>query len=145
LKNAGRKNNEKEENLIVVLFSIASSLQAGNIKGRIIDGKTGKPLAGANVIVSNTRKGNASDMNGDFKIGSVLFRFFIYPWIFPGKYDVEFHYIGYKLTIIKDVPVRIVRPTKLYMKMEPATFEGEKIFIKYNKKYSNRNYLIKEW
>ena len=129
--------------LVFVLFSMASSLQAGNIKGRVIDGKTGKPLAGANVIVLNTNKGSASDMNGEFKIISgVLFGLLKYYRIFPGKYDVMFRFVGYKAITIKYVPVRIFLPTKLYVKMETATFEGEEVFIKYDKKYSKPSNLI---
>ena len=41
------------------------------IKGKIIDSSTGKPLAGANVILDNTMKGSATDVKGILNINNI--------------------------------------------------------------------------
>ena len=60
---------------IILTFStlaLTSSLFAQiTVSGTVTDASTGKPLAGANVIVEGTNSGSAADSNGEFTIGNV--------------------------------------------------------------------------
>ncbi len=57
------------------------------IKGRITDAKTGLPLIGANVYLSNTMKGSATDIEGHYLINNIP----------QGNYSLVVSYVGYKL------------------------------------------------
>ena len=59
-----------------------------SISGTIKDSKTGEPLPYANIIVSNTGIGTASDING----------YYIIPSIDNGEYIVKVMMIGYSIS-----------------------------------------------
>ncbi len=53
--------------LIASFFiTIASFAQTGKVDGKVTDEKTGNPLAGVSVIIKETGKGIATDLNGGF-------------------------------------------------------------------------------
>lgn len=52
--------------LLLVMLFMAQSLLAAQIKGLVVDKKTGEPLIGANVIVKGTTIGAATDVDGYF-------------------------------------------------------------------------------
>ena len=52
--------------IIFLLFSIASFAQKGKIEGKITDAKTGYPVSGVSVLVKETGKGVATDLEGRF-------------------------------------------------------------------------------
>ena len=60
---------------IILAFStlaLTSSIFAQiTVSGTVTDASTGKPLAGANVIVEGTNSGSAADSNGEFTISNV--------------------------------------------------------------------------
>jgi hypothetical protein len=58
----------------------------GNISGRVIDKRTGKPLAGANVMLADASGGAATNQNGHF----------IIPKLIPGYHKITIMYVGYK-------------------------------------------------
>ena len=58
----------------------------GSITGYLIDNSTGDPLVGANVVLSGTNIGSATDVNGKFLIPSVP----------AGNYRMNISYIGYQ-------------------------------------------------
>ena len=67
--------------IIFLLFisSLVFSGSTGKIGGRIVDNKTGKPLAGVNVIVTGTGIGAASGLDGSYMIINVP----------PGTYSIN--------------------------------------------------------
>ena len=72
---------------VVMLFGMTSFLiaQSGTVSGRVTDADTGDPLVGANVIVVGTNLGAATDINGEYSIGSVP----------SGDQRLNANYIGY--------------------------------------------------
>jgi len=56
--------------LLFALLSIAAitSAQKGRIEGRVYDPKTGQPLSGVSVLVKNSNKGVATDLEGRYVI-----------------------------------------------------------------------------
>jgi hypothetical protein len=58
----------------------------GNITGRVIDRRTGKPLAGANVMLADASGGAATNKTGHF----------IIPKLTPGFHRITITYVGYK-------------------------------------------------
>jgi hypothetical protein len=57
------------------------------VNGKIIDGKTGEPLAGARIFIEKTKTGAATDKNGNFTITLPV-----------GDYEAKLTYIGYEDT-----------------------------------------------
>ena len=58
----------------------------GKLTGKVLDGETRQPLAGANITLAGSNVGSSSDMDGNFSIdvdGS-------------GEYELIFSYIGYE-------------------------------------------------
>jgi TonB-dependent receptor len=52
--------------IILLLFSITSFAQKGKIEGKVTDAKTGYPVSGISVLVKETGKGVATDLEGRF-------------------------------------------------------------------------------
>ena len=58
--------------LILSCFtSIVMAGTTGKISGRIIDGESGEPLPGANVVIENSTMGAATDVEGYYYIINV--------------------------------------------------------------------------
>ena len=60
--------------------------QTGSIRGKVLDSTNDSPLIGANVVIKNTTKGSATDVEGKFEISNLE----------PGQYTLMVSYIGYK-------------------------------------------------
>lgn len=85
---------------------------SGAFKGVVIDQKTQEPLAGANVIVQNSRRGAVTNRNGEFLISNVA----------PGTYTLLIEYIGYsahKLTGISVAANQTVDLKTILLEEEP--------------------------
>jgi TonB-dependent receptor len=80
---------------IIILFSSDSFAQSGNIKGKVLDKKTGEMLIGVSVGVEGTTQGTSSDINGMYSLNNLK----------PGNYTLIFRYLGYQPKQIKDVVV----------------------------------------
>ena len=86
--------------LLVVLFSAASSMFAGNtgkIAGQIRDKENHQPIIGANVLVKGTTLGAATDVDGYYFVLRVP----------PGTYDLQISMIGYQTIIVQNVKVQV--------------------------------------
>lgn len=63
--------------ILLFLFLLVSAFgysQRVEIKGKVLDAKTGNPLPGVNVVVKNSQKGVTTDYDGSFKITEVAVR-----------------------------------------------------------------------
>ena len=78
--------------LLAFVFLISGAVRAkeitGEIRGQILESGTGKPIFGANVLLSGTMLGAASDEAGNYVVSG----------IFPGMYTISVSAIGYKKT-----------------------------------------------
>ena len=88
-----------------------------SISGTIKDSKTGEPLPYANIIVSNTTIGTASDING----------YYIIPSIDNGEYIVKVMMIGYSISenkiIINNENIR------LNLELEPDIIDIDEVKV----------------
>jgi outer membrane receptor protein involved in Fe transport len=82
----------------------------GKIKGKVTDLQTGEPLIGANVIVSGTSLGAATDVKGEYTISNLD----------AGVYELKSSYLGYKTVTISHVRVNADLTTEIIFQL-PAT------------------------
>jgi len=118
--------------IVIYLFSI-SILLAGNtgkISGKILDAASGKPLAGANVIIThrwvggeetliNEPRGAATDGDGIYYILNVE----------PGKYSVTVSYIGYRSFRQTNINIYVDKTVYLDISMEAQAIQGENVTV----------------
>ncbi len=91
---------------IVVSFALTNfiSAQSGTvIYGTVTDAVTSQPLPGVNILVMDTDKGAATDVNGQYRITSLA----------PGTYRLRASSIGYNAVIKTDVQVSSARPAQI--------------------------------
>jgi outer membrane receptor for ferrienterochelin and colicin len=101
---------------IIFIFSLqVFSGTTGKIAGQIIDKANGEPLIGVNVILQGTTMGATTDLDGYYLILNLP----------PGKYNVQFLYIGYREVITSGINVNVDLTTTLNMEMETETMELE--------------------
>jgi len=90
----------------------------GTITGIILDAKTRDPLVGVNVIVTGTKKGTASDLQGRF-------------WLdLPEReYFIKFSMIGYKVFELKNVKVQANKTTHLRIRLVQKAIELQAVTV----------------
>jgi outer membrane receptor protein involved in Fe transport len=126
--------------ILPILLLCAATLQAGitgKITGKVTD-TAGEPIPGVNVMVLdvplevdvrsmsaadmqkyNTRRGAATDFEGDY----------IIPNVSPGLYVLDFSSVGYSRTQVEMVVVSVDLTTRHDVKMSPSVIEGDVITI----------------
>ena len=107
---------------ITIFILLVPSLYAagtGTINGQVTDAETGAPLPGANVIVTGTQTGAATDDHGEYTIRNVP----------PGSYVLKFDYIGYEGYSQTDVIVRPGRITRAPAALHMSVLEGEAVTV----------------
>ena len=91
-------NKKFKNSFYIVLFyfiSFVYSQKEGSITGIIYDSKNKDPLIGANVVVSGTSLGSATNIEGRFLIKNIE----------EGSIDLSITYIGYKQKKIENVEI----------------------------------------
>jgi len=81
---------------IFVFSCLSVSAQTGTLSGKVVDKATQEVLIGANVVISGTKYGAATDINGVYKIKDVSL----------GLYSVFASYVGYKKKISDSISVQ---------------------------------------
>ncbi|WKN43025.1 TonB-dependent receptor [Tunicatimonas pelagia] len=71
--------------LLIILWMTVTSVQAQLLRGTITD-EGGEPLAGATVIVKNTTRGTATDLNGQYSLNQLP----------VGQHTLVISYLGYQ-------------------------------------------------
>lgn len=106
--------------LVIIIFFVSGSIWAANssIEGTVTDVTTGEPLYGANIILSGTSMGAATDFDGKYVIQNVL----------PGTYTIRATYIGYKAFEIKITVTEGSRITQNF-KLEPVGVESKTVVV----------------
>ena len=106
---------------IFVLFlqSILVAQSVGKIAGSVFEAKTGDPLPGANIIITDMYMGAAADLNGDYYILNVP----------PGKYELVASMVGYKTMRVTDVIVNSGRTTVINFEMQNEILESEEVVV----------------
>ena len=106
--------------LLISLISFTLASPTGKISGKVIDGDTGEPLPGVNVILMGTSIGAATELDGRYVILNVP----------PGYHTVRFLFIGYQEMVVEDVMINIDRSTRLDATLRMAVLEaGETVTV----------------
>jgi len=108
--------------IFIISLAFITALQAGTtgkIKGKVVDGKTGDALPGANVLIAGTTMGASAGLDG----------FFIILNIPPGQYKLQTSYIGYKNSAI-EIHVNVDLTTNQnFMMTEQAITASEVVVV----------------
>ncbi|GAA5521302.1 TonB-dependent receptor [Aliifodinibius salicampi] len=102
--------------LAIVFYSFSLSAKAqsddlGTITGKVVDAESGEPIIGANVSISGTTKGAASDIDGVYRISGIQ----------PGSHSITVSYISYTKKNITDIQVESGEVTQLNVSLQPET------------------------
>jgi iron complex outermembrane receptor protein len=100
---------------ILIFAGSLSVCKAQTIHGAVTDAKTGKPLAGANILQLQTQNGSATDKNGHFSLTLIQNK--------SSKIRVSF--IGYNTEIINTIHAN--GPLKIAL--TPEVFQSNAIFV----------------
>lgn len=92
---------------------------SGTIAGRVLEAGTNEPLIGAQVVITGTTIGAATDVDGYYRIINVS----------PGTYELRATYVGYQTIVRQGVDVSIGLTTRENFTMSEATIEGEEVVV----------------
>jgi len=107
---------------LYMLVSIQLFAQGrGNLTGKIIEAGTNQPLPGVNIILLGTYFGDASDLDGTYRIENIT----------EGTYNLQVSFIGYKTKQYTAINIISNRTIELNIEMESTslTMEQEVIVI----------------
>ena len=99
--------------VMLLVPSLAFGSTSGKLKGTVTDQETGGALVGANVIISGTSMGAATDENGKFVILNVPI----------GIYDVDIKYIGYQNYLMTDVKITADLTTDIFAELSSTALQ----------------------
>lgn len=112
--------------ILIGVFLIAAGLHSGvlsadaqSIRGRVLDATTQAPLAHANVVVADTRRGTATNADGGFTIDGLP----------PGTYLLAAQYVGYE-TVLRTVEVVAGRTATVEFPLNPSPLAVEEIVVR---------------
>jgi len=98
--------------IVFCLFATPLTAQGG-LAGRVVDQTTGRPVAGADVLVMGTHALGRADVEGRYQIRAVP----------AGTHAIQVRFIGYRPVVITDVVVATNRTTTLDARLEPLPVE----------------------
>jgi hypothetical protein len=101
---------------LLLFFNVGFVLaQSSNyIKGTIVQGETGRPIAHASVFISSTSKGTVSNDAGEFEILNVP----------EGNYDLVISCIGYETQLYAYTPGQLPLHLKIQMAPKSETLQN---------------------
>ncbi|MBN1782748.1 TonB-dependent receptor [bacterium] len=109
--------------LLGCFCSAVFSQTTGKISGTVIDGESGEPLPGANVMIRGTSHGAAADLQGEFYLINVP----------PGSYEIEARMMGYATMLMKNVRIYVNRTTPVDFSMHQSVIQGEVVTVQADK------------
>ncbi len=99
--------------------SLTFAQSSGKIAGQVVDAKTGETVIGANVSITGTTKGAATDLDGKYTISGLE----------PGNYSITVSYISYAKKNITGVEVEAGQTTNLNIALKPETIGMEEVTV----------------
>ena len=107
--------------LLIIFFSLKVFSQNAKVEGKVTDSRTNQPIAGASVVVDNS-KGTTTGMDGNF---SLLLSS-------RASHIITVSFVGYKTKEISDIFINSAQTFALNVVLESATKTEEAIVIKTN-------------
>lgn len=106
--------------LTFICLSFTALAQKGRIEGKITDSKTGNPVSGVSVIVKETGKGIATDVDGRFVLNAE-----------PGKkYTLTISSTNYESKVITDVETGTDGIAHIDITLTSKTKTGEEVVVR---------------
>ncbi len=105
--------------LLFVLLALCGSGRSTELRGRVVDAKTGAPLPGANVELLGTLLGAGTDLQGRFRVLGVA----------PGRYRLRVSMIGYAARVLPGVWVGRDSPDTLLVELVPVPIELNPVVV----------------
>jgi len=106
--------------VLLALAAIGYGGETGKLAGRVLDKKTGEPLAGASVVVEGMTLGAATDAFGFYAILNVP----------AGTYAVEGSMVGFQSMTVTDVRVEPNHTTRLDLRLAATTIEMPRVVVR---------------
>ena len=104
--------------LLLLLLGNYALAQSASMSGKVFDAATGETLVGANVILTGTSQGAATDGSGSFLIANIR----------PGRYVVRIGYIGFE-TQLDTLTFEPGARLEIDYRLQFQTLEGEEIVV----------------
>ncbi|MBI3579012.1 MAG: carboxypeptidase-like regulatory domain-containing protein, partial [Ignavibacteriales bacterium] len=108
----------KQWSIIFLLFPTVLFAQNVDIRGTITDSTSGQRLPFVNVVLLNTNKGAATNVNG----------FYLIPNVQPGNYEIAVSAVGYKRKV-QSIEVKSGAPMNLSIRLSPIPVELEEVLV----------------
>jgi len=106
--------------LIALLFPfILFGGTTGKLVGTLIDADSGEPLIGANIFLTGTMLGAASNENGNYVILNIP----------PGTYEVRYSFIGYETVVVEDVRIIVDQTTTIDLRMRIGSLLLDEVVV----------------
>ena len=109
--------------MVTILFSLllctSVLLGQGRLRGKVTDLQTGEPLIGANVMITGTSFGAATDVNGNYEIRNLN----------AGVYEVKASYVGYQSILTSNVRVTTDLATDMNFQLPSEGISVEEIQV----------------
>ncbi len=93
---------------IVIVKSVRDEPAYGSFAGKVVDGYTGEPLPGANVMFADASGGTSTNRAGNFNLNRLV----------SGSYNIIFSYVGYE-PVYKTIEIRPDRQQREEISLEP--------------------------
>ncbi len=115
--------------ILLIAFTLPALAQSGKVVGKVTDLETGEPLIGANILISGTNFGAATNVDGQFIILNVP----------PNTYTIVARYIGYKEVTKSNIQVSVNVTTETNFQLPSETYELGVVEIVAPKPLINKN------
>ncbi len=102
-----------------MVLSSTYAQESGTIFGKVVDSATGEELIGANIFLEGTTIGAATDIEGNFKIGTVP----------AGTYTLIASMIGYSKFTVTDLEIKPGEQKKLDLSLVSEAYQTEEVVI----------------
>ncbi len=109
----------KAKIILFFLLFLFVKVNADNvIRGTITDGKSGKTLPGANIVITQLSAGTVSDSQGHYTLRNLP----------NGEFLVSFLYVGYE-TVARKVTLTGNTQLTLPVALDPVAFQGQEVVV----------------
>ncbi|MFA6541299.1 MAG: TonB-dependent receptor [Bacteroidota bacterium] len=105
---------------ILIFFAFAQGGTTGILEGLIKDKETGKPIPGANIIISGIKMGSISSIDGKYIVYNIP----------VGTYSIRIQLIGYTSMLYENVEIHADLRTKLNISLTASSIELGEIVVK---------------
>jgi hypothetical protein len=106
-----------KQTFIITTLLMGSFLFSSNISGTIRDAQSGEPLPYTSIVLTQTGKGTAADVNG----------YYILPDILPGQYTIKIMMIGY---VTFEETIKVLESGKKFnFELHPEPIKGKEVKV----------------